>query len=79
MWSAWDIDLFTVGWIIWMVFFLVWETVGIITGAENTLTYHLRPVFIFTPITWFVAVGLWLWMGFHFFIEAGNPITEDTL
>lgn len=72
-WSAWDIDVFTIGWIVWILFFAVWETVGIMAGRE-ALTNHLRPVFIATPPVYFMTVGLWIWMGWHFFLEAGHPI-----
>ena len=76
-WDAWRLDIFTWGWIVWMVFFVVWETFGIITGVNNTLTYHLRPLFRYASLLWFLGVGLWVWMGFHFFLEAGNPITGE--
>jgi hypothetical protein len=74
-WSAWNIDVFTIGWIVWIVFFVVWEVAAIIAGATNTLTYHLRPLFVNAPITWFLTLGLYVWLGFHLLLEAGNPIT----
>lgn len=73
-WTAWNLDVFTWGWIVWMLFFVVWETAGIIVGPENTLTWHLRPLFVNQPLTWFMAFGLWLWIGFHFLLEVGNPL-----
>ena len=72
-WSAWRLDTFTWGWIAWLLFFLVWETLGIINSSEHTLTEHLRPLFISQSLTWFLASGLWLWLGYHFLLEEGHP------
>ncbi len=66
-WTAWAMDHFTVGWIVWMIFFFVWEFYGIAAGAENTLTWHLRPLFHAAPPTWYIGVAVWLWLGPHFF------------
>ena len=77
-WNAWALDTFTIGWIIWLAFFVIWESAGIVVGVENTLTYHLRPLFVAHPLTWFLTVGLWAWLGFHFLIEAGNPIARGS-
>jgi len=64
-WSAWSLDWATWGWIVWIGFFGVWETVALMVGHNQELTEHLRPVFLFAPPTWFMAVGLWLWLGVH--------------
>jgi len=72
-WQAWRLDTFTWGWIAFLSFFIIWETLAIMDDLEHTLTHHLRPLFISQPITWFVALGLWVWMGYHFLLEAGHP------
>lgn len=73
-WGVWELDAFTIGWIAWILFFVIWETITLIDGSNQELTEHLRPVFLSTPPTWFLAFGLWLWLGWHFLIEVGNPI-----
>lgn len=66
-WEAWRLDAPTWGWIVWLVYFAALETWAIVWGApHHTLTYHLRPLFIVQPVTWFLALGLWLWVGVHF-------------
>ena len=66
-WSAWRLDWFTWGWIIWLLFFMVWEGLAVRLDVTGTLTYHLRPVFHAAPVTWYVGVAVWLWLGPHFF------------
>lgn len=66
-WSSWEIDIWTIGWLAFMVFFFVWEFLAIAHDARHTLTFHLRPVFHSAPVTWYIGVGIWLWMGPHFF------------
>lgn len=73
-WDVWGMDMFTTGWVVWILFFAVWETWALIVGTNQELTEHLRPVFLSSPPTWFLAFGLWLWLGFHFLVEAGHPI-----
>lgn len=76
-WTSWSWDWFTAGWAFWLLFFAVWETLGLMDNPQtDPLTAHLRPVFLNSPLTWFLALGLWLWVGYHFLIEAGNPITQ---
>lgn len=69
-WSAWQIDHLTVGWIGWLVFFAVWETYALTVHPGEELTAHLRPLFLEHPTTWFLAFGLWLWIGVHFLAPA---------
>ena len=65
-WDAWRLDHLTWGWIAWVVFFLVWETYALVRHPGEELTAHLRPLFLNAPITWYLAFGLWLWLGVHF-------------
>jgi hypothetical protein len=69
-WSAWKLDMFTWGWIVWLAFFAVWETMALMKDETHTLTFHLRPLFVEHPTTWFLALGLWLWLGVHFLAPA---------
>lgn len=69
-WSVWKPTWSTIGWIAWLAFFIVWETVTLYYGEKDALTNHLRPVFLNHPLTWFVALGLWLWIGVHFLAPA---------
>lgn len=76
-WGSWSLDVATAGWIAWMVFFVVWEAVGIATPIRgDTLTEHLRPIFQAQSLTWFLTFGLWLWVGFHFLLEVGTPFSR---
>ncbi len=69
-WAAWRLDPATWAWIVWIAWFAAWETWAIISpGPMDTATAHLRPLFAEHPLTWFLAFGLWLWLGFHFLIE----------
>jgi len=65
-WDTWQLDLFTWLWIVWIAWFAILETVTLATGSGNELTAHLRPLFLSMPLTWFLALGLWLWIGVHF-------------
>ena len=64
-WTVWQLDRFTVGWAAWLLFFAVWESWALATGYSGTLTAHLRPVFLAWPVTWWIAFGVWLWIGVH--------------
>lgn len=65
-WDVWSLDHETWGWIIFLLYFAAWETYTGVIGTGNMLTDHLRPVFLSAPPTYFLAVGLWLWLGVHF-------------
>ena len=64
-WSVWQLDVWTKGWIAWLAFFIVWETLSLRAGTGQELTQHLRPIFLSVPVVWWVAFGLWLWVGVH--------------
>lgn len=69
-WQAWQADAATVAWSVWLAWFVVVETWAILTPVPmDTLTAHLRPWFAAHPLLWFLALGLWLWVGFHFLVE----------
>ena len=70
-WEAWtSLGPYTWGWIVWVVWFFVLEAWAIMgTGYLGTLTAHLRPVFAEHPLAFFLALGAYLWLGFHFFVE----------
>lgn len=73
-WRAWDLDWLTWSWIAWMAAFVVLETVALVQGDGEELTAHLRPVFLGHPLTWFLALGTWLWLGAHFLWPAGEKL-----
>lgn len=64
-WEAWRLDGWTWAWILWLAWFAAIETAALATGSRNELTEHLRPLFLSQPVTWFLAFGLWLWIGVH--------------
>ena len=71
-WAAWDLDWLTWSWLVWIVAFAVLESVAIVRYPGEELTAHLRPVFLEHPLTWWLAVGTWLWLGFHFLWPAAE-------
>ena len=72
-WSAWDWDWMTAWVIFWIVQFFLIEIFGADDG--NMVTHHLRPVFHLAPVTWWMTLGVWLWLGPHFLW----PAAEDAL
>lgn len=66
LWKSWDWDYTTVGWIIFIIYFVAWEAYTGIRYEGEMLTDHLRPIFHAAPITWWLTFGLWLWLGVHF-------------
>ena len=76
-WSTWGLDWATWGWIFWILFFVVWETLTLMVGTNQELTEHLRPVFLFAPVTWFMAVGAWLWLGIHLLWPAAEAALQQ--
>lgn len=73
-WRAWDLDWLTWSWIVWIVAFVVLESVALVQGQGEELTAHLRPVFLTHPLLWFMAAGAWLWLGVHFLWPAGEKL-----
>lgn len=72
----WSLDVWTWGWIVWILFFVGWETATLLSNNNQELTEHLRPVFLSAPPVYFLTMGLWLWLGWHFLIEAGTPLKK---
>lgn len=69
-WAAWYWDWQTALWSAWLLWFFVLESVALWTPAPlDTATAHLRPIFQLHPLAWFLTMGVWLWLGFHFLIE----------
>jgi hypothetical protein len=74
-WTAWAWDGPTIFWVAWIAVFFVGEyfTSGVSpipSWRDNMLTDHLRPVFLSAPITWFITLGLVVWLIFHFLIPS---------
>lgn len=68
-WAAWKWDHLTLGWVVWLAFFALWETYALTFHKGDELTAHLRPVFQSVDLAWFIAAGLWLWLGKHFLVD----------
>lgn len=65
--DAWQLDLPTRLWAVWMVGFVLLESWAVATSQpEHTLTWHLRPVFHSHPLAWFLLAGFLCWMCLHF-------------
>ncbi len=67
-WDAWRLDVYTWCWIVWLLAFVVLETWSLRSG--NELTAHLRPLFLSVPVVWWMAFGLWGWIGIHLLAPA---------
>jgi hypothetical protein len=74
-WGVWHLDGWTTGWLAWILFFVIWETLALRAGTGQELTQHLRPIFLSAPVVWWVAFGLWLWVGVHLLA----PAIEDAM
>lgn len=71
MWRAWAIDAHTIAWIGMLTWFAVWEGIALSHHEYlDTFTAHLRPIFISWPITWWMAIGLYVWMGVHLLVPS---------
>lgn len=75
-WAAWELDWLTWSWIGWIAAFAVLESVALVQGKGQELTAHLRPVFLEHPLTWWLAFGTWLWLGFHFLWPAAEKALQ---
>jgi hypothetical protein len=67
-WDAWGWDAWTAAWVVWIVWFIVVETLALWLRPGQELTAHIRPLFVSYPLTWFLGLGLWLWLGVHFLL-----------
>lgn len=74
-WHAWDWDLVTIQWVVLGLWFLALETYTLVWRPGQEATAHIRPLFLEHPLTWFLALGLWLWLGIHFLV----PVAEAWL
>lgn len=68
-WSAWRWDGWTSAWVVWIVVFFGLETWTLVVRSHNELTAHLRPLIQAAPPAYFIGLGLWLWLGFHFLVQ----------
>lgn len=66
-WTAWRLDVLTWLWIVWLVQFAVLEFVALKWHPGQELTAHLRPLFLTFPVLWWTFLGVYLWLGVHFF------------
>lgn len=65
-WHAWRLDPPTALWIGWIGYFAILEGWAVVSDRPvHTLTFHLRPLFIEHPLSWWLALGLWGWLGVH--------------
>lgn len=76
-WRAWDWDWTTASWTLWLLAFAVLESVTVVQGKGEELTNHLRPLFLEHPLTWWLALGTWFWIGFHFLWPAAERTLRD--
>lgn len=66
----WPQYVYTTGWVVWALLFVVLETVAILDrDAGDTLTEHVRPLIVSTSFAWFAAAGFLSWLPYHFLIE----------
>jgi len=70
-WS--DLDKFTWAWIIWIAWFLFWETWSLIErapGNKETFSDHIWALRNSGgSFAWFMVAALVLWLAYHFIIE----------
>jgi hypothetical protein len=76
-WSAWQMDWMTIWIAFWMVQFAVIEALG--ARSDNMVTDHLRPIFHSAPLSWWLALGVWLWLGPHMLWPAAEEALRRTV
>lgn len=76
-WSTWDFDWYTVFVLLWFLQFAVIEFIG--RNNNEMVTDHLRPIFHAAPITWWIALGVWLWLGPHMLFPALEDVIRRTV
>ena len=73
--------VYTVAWIVWAVWFLVWEILAIIDEGENeTLSGHVKQLLWQgdsnrPTIAAFVLLPLLVWLAYHFYVETKDAWT----
>lgn len=69
--SPWDWDRYTWAWLIWVVWFVVWETLALLDDDNpETLSEHIWWIRNEGPsIVVFLLVGLLAWLVYHFTVE----------
>lgn len=74
--TVWELDAPTIIFILWFVVgFLVFEWLTSNTGPieewqGQMVTDHLQATFHIAPITWWLGLGAYLWLGPHIFWPA---------
>jgi hypothetical protein len=76
-WSAWRADLMTVWILLWVLQFALIEWFG--ASSNNMVTDHLRPIFQAAPLTWWIGLGVWLWLGPHMLWPAAEEALRRTV
>jgi len=69
-WSTWMSGGWRWFWVAWFAAFVIAETITLWRYPGQELTAHIRPLFNSHPLTWYLLLGLWLWMGIHFLAPA---------
>lgn len=82
--SVWDWDIPTLLNLLLVIGFLVLEFLTsqyspILSWRGEMVTDHWRPVFHAAPVTWWIALGLWLWLGPHFLWPAAEEALRRTV
>jgi len=78
-WNSWGWDHTTAGWWGFILYFIIWEAYTGFYHRGEMLTYHLRPLFLTAPVTWWMGVGLWLWVGVHLLAPAWESPLLDLM
>lgn len=60
---------------IWGLLFLTCFAYEMFTLASRTdgwepLTYYIRKMISRGPLHWLLAIAVWLWLGYHLFVDA---------
>ena len=63
-------DVWTAGWAVWVLLFIVLETWAVAAGNSETLSHHIWWLRNNGPsIIFFLIVGLLAWLAYHFIFE----------
>jgi hypothetical protein len=59
----------TIGWVVILTAFVVWEAVGLMVGRGWPTLSHITREVTRSPVGRWVLFGAWLWLGWHLFIR----------
>lgn len=68
--APWDWDKYTAAWVVWILWFVFWETYAVMSATDETFSHHIWWLRNNGPsIIFFLILGIVLWLVYHFTVE----------